>query len=499
MRLQQSFTAMCGALAVCLLLAGCRKSEVTFRPVQIEQRDVLAWDTDGDGRADFFEYPRPDGRIDRIAYDTDGDGEPDRTVHLAEAPRSRHVVLILDGVNYSIAAETRENSHLLRYLPPPSRLIAPYPAMTDPAMSALLGAPAPPGIEARYYDRYEHRLVGSSAEYLRGANMPYNALLDFRSDTMTDAMSYVQPATQFRKELRRATALIASSDKPELRLYFVSTAGLSTKHSAEGQLTALQGIDGLIRRIVWASKGTTAVTVLADHGHRFTPARRLPLEKWLKYKGWDVTDRLTGERNVVCAPFGLVTFAGLWTNSPARLAGDLLDGSKGIALASYVEWDTVVVLAPDNQAARIRHRKGRFRYEPLRGDPLELTESLRKLTPDAQGFYGPGDLLAATAEARYPAPLQRLWRAHFGRLVQHTPDVLVSLDDDWFFGSKSFARTVRLASTHGSLNRENSTAFIATTLGPLPAVLQSRDVPAVLAHLLGQKHWPAPPAEDTPR
>ena len=119
---------------------------------------------------------------------------------------------------------------------------------------------------------------------------------------------------------------------------------------------------------------------------------------------------------------------------------------------------------------------------------LELGEVLAGLTPDAEGYHTADALLAATATHTYPAPLQRLWRAHLA-LVENPPDVLLSLADGFFSGAKSFGGSVRVALTHGSLNARNSTAFIFSTIGRLPEVLRSADVPSQMQKLLGAP-WP---------
>ena len=138
--------------------------------------------------------------------------------------------------------------------------------------------------------------------------------------------------------------------------------------------------------------------------------------------------------------------------------------------------------------ARILRKGGAYRYEAISGDPLKLGEILPGLTPDAEGYHHADALLAATATHTYPAPLQRLWRAHLG-LVENPPDVILSLADGFFSGAKSFGGSVRVASTHGSLNARNSTAFIFSTIGRLPEVLRSADVPSEMQKLVGAP-WP---------
>ena len=122
---------------------------------------------------------------------------------------------------------------------------------------------------------------------------------------------------------------------------------------------------------------------------------------------------------------------------------------------------------------------------PASLSPLQIKEILASLSGDSEGYYLADDLLAATATHEYPAPLQRLWRAHFA-MVLNPPDVIASLADDKFAGLKSFAGSVDIASTHGSLNYSNSAAFIMSTAGQLPPQMRSSDLPQQLKELTGR-------------
>ena len=182
--------------------------------------------------------------------------------------------------------------------------------------------------------------------------------------------------------------------------------------------------------------------------------------------------------------FGLETYASFATRKPAALAADLI-ACEGVELASYVDGKAVVVLGRDNGGAIINHKNGRYKYEARIGDPLKLDAVLAGLKADGDGYYGRDDLLAATVTHTYPAPLQRLWRAHFA-LVENPPDVIISLEDRFYSGSTSFAGAVHVASTHGSLNYSNSVTFIMSTAGAMPEFMRSADVPGHIKTLTGE-------------
>jgi len=474
-----------------LLVAGCQKpvffpAEPMEAPEQPAPRSL--YDTDGDGRGDFSMLRNERGRVDRVAYDRTGEGTFPEVVDLdaVRFAQCRHLVILLDGVGYDLVREYYEAGHL-RLFHPPSRVIAPYPTLTDPCIEDLFAYLPVKGFEAEYYDHKAGRIVGGSRAYLSGENTPYNRLLHYRADLILDAVAYVMPWQVYGKEINDSKRLFDRRQTREVRVYYVSSAGVGTKMGAEGHRMCLGKVEQLVNQVVWETRGLVKVTLLSDHGHSYTPARRVPLEDHLEARGWRITERLQGEKDVAYVRFGLETYAALSAKRPDLLAKDVAD-CEGVELVSHTAKDGVIVLAPGGEYAAIGHKGGRFSYEPGRGDPLKLKDILAKLQADADGYYDADELLAATATHVWPAPLQRLWRAHFA-LVENPADVIVSLANDYYSGSGGFARFAKVASTHGGLNHRNSTAFILSTVGPLPPVMRSADVPRNMKALTGAD-WP---------
>jgi hypothetical protein len=461
------------------------------QPMHITVSDATTaeYDTDADGRADYFTYRNAEGRIDTIAYDTDGDGRPDERISLDAIPveECRHFVLIVDGFAYRLALEYYDRGGLA-YCYPPSRMVAPYPTLTDLAMTQLLGTEKPNGFEAVYYDRYERKLTGGSWSYLQGKNMPYNAELDYRAGLLLDAIGYVMPAWSFRREMGNLRRKVDKFQGREFVAYFVTSAGLGTQGAKQGHIEALEELDDFMARLIWRHRGRVKFTVFSDHGHTYSAAKRVPLEDFLRSHGWRIRDKLSRPDDVVYIRFGLETYASFFTERPSELAADLAT-AEGVALASYTQWDHVVVLDDQGGEAKVYRDADGYRYEIVRGDPLELRPILEALPGGMAAAHSPEALLAATADHVYPAPLQRIWKAHF-EVAKHLPDVIISLKDDYYSGSKGFAGSVDVASTHGGLNAANSLAFLAGSIAPPPEVLRSADLPAVMAELLNAPLWP---------
>jgi hypothetical protein len=476
------------------LAAGCA-DPVSFPQASLaeaarEAGAYRAWDIDGDGRADVFAFSGAGaaGRVTQIGYDRNRDGTCDERIPLDALPinHCRHLVIILDGFGHDLVKSHYEAGGL-RMFHPPSRVICPYPAMSDLSLPDILNDQPARGMEAVYFDRKAGRRGGGTAAYLLRRNKSYTRLLQYRGHPVMDVFGYLHPWRTFRKETKWVKQLFDRRRSKELIAYIGTSAGVGTLQGAEGQKRCLRRIERLVWQVLTETGGLTKVTLLADHGQGYTPSRRLGLEKLLAGKGWRLRDRLRADNDVVCLPFGLISCARFATLRPAKLAADLA-GIDGVDLASFAAGDTVVVLAPDGQRAVIRQKAGRFRYEPTTGDPLDLCDLLKHVPADADGYTDPDALLKATADHEYPAPLQRLWRTHFG-LVESPPDVICSLSKDVFYGSGYLASKVDIASAHGGLDRANSTTFIMSTAGELPPVLRTRDIPRHLTGLTGRQ-WP---------
>ncbi|MFW5839715.1 MAG: hypothetical protein ACOCZE_03965, partial [Planctomycetota bacterium] len=361
------------------------------------------------------------------------------------------------------------------------------PVLTDLSMQDLFEHIPAHGYEAEFYDLSAGKVRGGEWAYLKSQNAPYGRFFHYKAPVWLDPVGYLLPRPFFRREIHSIKRNFDDFADKEYIAYIVSTAGISTKYSRQGQVEALCWLQRLCRQVLWENHGLVKITMLSDHGHSYTAGRRVEMEEHLESEGWKLTNKLDGPRDVAYIRFGLLTAIAMYTHSPAKLAEDTLS-CQGVELASYADGSDVVVLSADGGRARVRRKGDRYGYERIEGDPLELAEILSRIEADADGLYAGADLLAATIDHHWPAPLQRLHRAHLG-LVENPADVLVSLGDAYYSGSKTFSGRVSVASTHGSLNWINSVAFVMSTAGPLPPAMLTRQISPEMRKLLG-RHWP---------
>src|SRR6188474_1245880 len=79
--------------------------------------------------------------------------------------RPRRLLLCLDGVPHKLI-EQQKSRGLFDSFGPPTRLLSPFPTMTNVALSAMLGASPPAGYESLYFDRKAKELRGGIGKYI---------------------------------------------------------------------------------------------------------------------------------------------------------------------------------------------------------------------------------------------------------------------------------------------------------------------------------------------
>jgi len=472
-------------------------------PVQPVQpgTHLLAFDTDADGRDDYWQDVNADGRKTTLHFDTDGDGAPDADASLDGPPADDdlHVLIVLDGVPFELVQELYEAGHF-RLFPPPSRLISVFPALTDLALAKLFRAGPCLGYEALYYDAGRGRLSDGNQVYLSGANEPWTRFVDYRCDTSWDVRCYLDPQAVWRHELADFTRLVRQAPAGTLRLYTVATAGLGTRGGAPAIREYLQTIDAFCERMTFERRGKVRFTLLADHGHGLTPCKRVSLRPVLEAAGLHVTKSLQRDDDVVLPTFGLVTCGVLHTNSEPHAAEALLK-HEGVDLVMYrtkatetanPESATCITVLGRTGEARILRLENGLQYETVSGDPLRLGPILAQLQNQGKvasdGGVSERDWFAATCLHEYPDPVRRIWQAFQpGDLVEHTADVIFSMRDGYSVGSGLFSLVVQVKSTHGTLSRRSSTTFVLSNQAALPAVMNMEVA----------SRWAAPAREPT--
>jgi hypothetical protein len=387
--------------------------------------------------------------------------------------RPRRLLLCLDGVPHTLI-EQAKNRGLFDSFGPPARLLSPFPTMTNVALSAMLGASPPAGYESLYFDRNARELRGGIRKYI-GRRTPdkvpssYMDDLDYQEPLPFEFLIYVAPEKVWRADMQRFRERFRAA--PQSRDYFAflkATDGLLHAQGPERLAVALESLDKILREIQEFCGNETEIVMFSDHGMNLEENRRVDLSSTLQRRGF----------RVVIPAFGLCSYAAIYCQDDQRIP-EIATASvevNGIDFAVYKDAADVVVESARGRA-RIEYDAAvdSYRYVTVKGDPLQLGSYSNGFATDAEWFE-------RTAGHRYPNAVANIYKSLFTPRVKHTADILLSLQDGYYYGWSPFGRFVRLAATHGNALQSSSNAFLMSTHQQLPAYIRADNARVYLRH-----------------
>jgi hypothetical protein len=384
--------------------------------------------------------------------------------------RPRRLLLCLDGVPHKLIEGERSRG-LFDSFKAPTHLLSPFPTMTNVALSAMLGATPPAGYESLYFDRKARELRGGISKYV-GRRTPdkvpssYMDELDYQEPLPFEFLIYVAPEKVWRADMQRFRERFRAA--PQNRDYFAflkATDGLLHAQGPARLAVALESLDKILKEIRSYCGDETEIVMFSDHGMNLEENRRVPLASTLQRRGF----------KVVIPAFGLCSYAALYCDEAvipevARTSAEV----KGVDFAVYKDAAEVVIESARGQA-RIEHDAATdsYRYVMVSGDPLQLSSFADTFADDATWFE-------RTAGHRYPNALANIYKSIFTPRVKHTADVLISMDDGYYYGWTAFGRFVRLRATHGNALQASSNAFLMSTHRQFPTFVRADDAKTLL-------------------
>ena len=385
--------------------------------------------------------------------------------------RPRRLLLGLDGVPHKLI-EAEYGRGLFDSFKSPARLLSPFPTMTNVALSAMFGATPPAGYESLYFDRKARELRGGISKYI-GRRTPdkvpssYMEELDYQEPLPFEFLIYVAPEKVWRADMQRFRERFRAA--PQNRDYFAflkATDGLLHAQGPARLAVALESLDKILKEIRSYCGDETEIVMFSDHGMNLEDNHRVPLASTLQRRGF----------KVVIPAFGLCSYAALYCQDEnlipevARTSVEV----TGVDFAVYKDATDVVVESGRGQA-RIEYEAATdsYRYVIVTGDPLKLGSFPNTSATDATWFE-------RTAGHRYPNAVANVYRSLFSPRVKHTADILISMNDGYYYGWSPFGRFVRLRATHGNALQASSNAFLMSTHRQFPAFVRADDAKSLL-------------------
>lgn len=392
---------------------------------------------------------------------------------------TRRVLILIDGVSYQKIQTLRAAGHF-KFFQEPSRVIVPFPVITNVALAHMWRASREHGYESLYFDRANNRMGGGALTYLKKPAQPagYHALLDYEEPKPFEFSTFFFPKRIGQADVERGIRKFAALDKPAARLFFKSTDAISHSQPDEVVDRSLFLLERFVDDLYRQRQGQIEISMLSDHGNNTHRSRRSNLDSALEAYGYTIDTSRRGPDSVVMPGFGLVTFGALYAEPSRKSAiAKVLAPVPGVDFVCYRQ-DGKVLLHSARGSAVIESSGRGLRYTS-QGDPLALDPTLARMRTegkaDAAGWAASAAWFETTARHHYPDAVFRLHQA-FNDLVENDADILVSLQDGYFYGSRFFENFVTLHRTHGNLTDSNSYAFFMSTARRLPPYIRSADM-----------------------
>jgi type I phosphodiesterase/nucleotide pyrophosphatase len=385
--------------------------------------------------------------------------------------RPRRLLLGLDGVPHKLMEQAKSRG-LFDSFGAPTRLLSPFPTMTNVALSAMLGASPPAGYESLYYDRAAGEMRGGIRKYI-GRRTPdkvpssYMDDLDYQEPLPFEFLIYVAPEKIWRADMQRFRESFRAA--PKNRDYFAflkATDGLLHAQGPDRLAIALESLDKILREIQQYCGDDIEIVMFSDHGMNLEENRRANLASTLQRRGF----------RVVIPAFGLCSYAAIYCQDVDQIPEIAVASAEvtGIDFAVYKD-AADVVLESERGRARIEYQPDTesYQYVMTGGDPLELGSFANSFASEEVWFE-------RTAGHRYPNALPNIYKSLFTPRVKHTADILLSLKDGYYYGWTPFGRFVRLAATHGNALQASSNAFLMSTNRQFPPFVSADDAKPLL-------------------
>ena len=399
--------------------------------------------------------------------------------------RPRRLLLCLDGVPHKIIQSAKSRG-MFDAFNNPTRLLSPFPTMTNVALSAMFEATPPAGYESLYFDRNARHLSGGIRKYI-GRRTPdkipssYMDALDYQEPLMFEFLIYVAPERIWRADMQRFRERFLEA--PQTRDYFgflKATDGLLHAQGPERLNVALAALDNILNEIRKTSGSETEIVLFSDHGMNLEENRRVDLVTHLTRRGFKVSGQLPNQGRSLSIPaFGLCSYVAIYCSDEDLIpeTSDAVIELPGVDFTIFRDADAVALKSARGTARIERSDGDRYRYLPFNGDPLQLNpkiEELRNLgRTDDEGFVSATDWFASTNNHVYPNVVVNLYKSLFTHRVKHTADILVSVHDGYYYGWSAFGKFVKLLATHGNALASSSNAFLMSTHREFPECVQA--------------------------
>jgi hypothetical protein len=425
-----------------------------------------------------------------------------------------HTLLVaLDGVGYDVMVEAKRRG-LFPEFQRPSRVYTMFPSLSIVCFTRLLEditAFKNPGYDVWYYDPDQKKIDGGTVGPNFEKSHAYLWLFDIaRRGRTSHNLSYFFPRASYARELSTLEHEMRGPVKPQL-MYVLTTDSIGHLYGKEELLRNLKRASRALARIQKRYREEVGVplkvVLFSDHGQDWSLQWRLDdtfVRDALTAAGYHNAESLQHPKDVIVVSYGNVRSGIAYAALEDRPGiAKVISQQPGVDLTFWRTPGGAEVLNTAHGQARIDCGDDRQRYVPETGDPLQYQplidalEAKGELSPD--GWASSAAWLEVSKVHEYPNALHRACGG-FTDIVRYPADVLFSTARGAMFGPWSLEAGSNMAfggikGNHGGINREESSAFVATNdAANVPPEVMSYD------HALRDTlfNGPPPPPPATP-
>jgi hypothetical protein len=410
------------------------------------------------------------------------------------------LVLAIDGLSFA-TFQAAQNRGLFKSFLHSGRHIAPYPSMTEPSWTEILGGKTLfpyrgniKTIESKYFDLDTFNLADDPRNlFVRYAN-PYNYVraFDYAFSPYLETLMYLPNRGLVQLELKELETEIYQNFNPEKHFIAYVSSVDATAHTKKDQLyPLLVELDETILRIEekYRKEGKPIeIWLVSDHGNigaflegaEETYLQTFSLRNSAAQAGLTIVEgKLTQAHEISIPVMALGNMANVYFKDLTYRRSFALQTLKNpeVDLVTYFEMTPsgeryVTVLGSESEA-RIYWQGKSYAYLPLHGNPLQIEPALFS-TPGSLKWVPDSIFSEATQHGPYPDSVFRIAQSAL-KQVSNPPDLIVNLKDGYCFEGE-FSEYVKMVRTHGSLTAGSSLGIVASNSKPVPEFLRSEAI-----------------------
>lgn len=394
-----------------------------------------------------------------------------------------HLVLGLDGVGFKTFKKLYDGGYF-RSFNQPSQMVSSFPSISDPNWARLLGAPLSPGYTKSYFDMSvktsggQGQPVGSLITHLTSPPK-YEEGFDFKAEGVMQhfaMMTWTETSALYWLDALERQ-FVETRDRDFFYAFIMNTDIIAHIQGEKPLMEYLVILDKRITRLreeMFKKYGYKLdVTIVSDHGNYFTKPQSINFEETLKKHGWSLVDTLSKKKDVGFVVPEIIAFGSFHclAGNERDLARDLSE-SDGVHMTSYISEPNVVhVLSKggsNETVIKVNPKNMTVQYSIIKGeDPLGQIKYFKD-----EGELSWKSYFIKSFDSNYPYSVVRIWEGFYKNNTQSS-SVLVSPLLGRVFANQTLKMLTMmkgLASTHGSLHREETIGALLSTKDSFPPI-----------------------------